>query len=278
MNQTCSRRRALQFGGALATLGLGGCLGSSDSPTTTSGEPGVTTTADRIGLNLGESASVPERTVTVESLQGHQMLLVQFAGGVHRVVHSRPETQFLVAEVALTGAAQAIETTRDEMAVDLGSERYDVTEERLVWNEEHSGRVRVAFPLPSDLAETDGTVLWRGDDGEAAASWTVPTDIQGRLAAPPAFEVRSFGIGSTTQDADEVMARFEVANTGGSDGVFRAELGSKQISDQPEVAVRVRAGESVTARYTRSLYGPDDEPETIVLDWGRDSDAVTIRR
>lgn len=263
MQQTCSRRRALQYGGALVTLGLGGCLGSSDGP------------PEQTALAVGESASVPEGTVTVESLQAQQMLEVLFAGGVHRVVHSRPETQFLVTEVVLTGAAEPTETARDEMGVEIGAERYEVTDERLVWNQEHSGRIRVAFPLPTDLAETDGTVLWKGEGGDVATSWTIPTEIQDRLAAPPSFEVRSFDVGSTPRD-DEFVAQFEVANTGGSAGTFVAELGSRQISDQPAVTVDVAAGERRTCRKAVSLYSPADEPETIVLDWGRDSDAVTV--
>ncbi|MFB6141255.1 MAG: hypothetical protein ABEJ26_12580 [Halosimplex sp.] len=58
-----------------------------------------------------------------------------------------------------------------------------------------------------------------------------------------------------------------VANGGEGDGVFLAEVGDPAMSDQPEVAFAVPAGETRTATRRVRVHAEGDEAATVVLRW-----------
>lgn len=268
MKGTVSRRRALQACGIVVGGGLAGCLSDgSEDPTT--GDPESTQGDGATELALGETVSVSRGSITVESMTTHRMVEVLF-GSAHSVVHGKRDTQFVVTELTTEGITDPVELAREEMALDLGSERYEVTEEHLSANVNTDGTVRLAFPIPMNISETAGTLLWTNDSGKPVASWAVVDRVSERLSNPPAFRVESFEVPETATVDSTISVAVEVRNTGDSSGTFLAELGTKRLSDQPQDGIDIPAGEIRIKNGEMRLVGDAGETETVVLDWGMD--------
>lgn len=124
-----------------------------------------------------------------------------------------------------------------------------------------------------------GSVLWdRADVSGPPVRWALPDGVLAAVATPPRFEVRAFDVPDAARDGSTVRVSVTVANTGARDGVFRAELGTAAVSDQPEVSVPVEAGE--TAEYTELQdvdFGGRDALG-LVLRWGTGRLTRTVER
>lgn len=267
-----------------ASLPVAGCAGTDPSTAPTSEErtatppdEGTTTapstegtaatsapTANPETLALGDSFEAPGgATATVHDVRVRRAV---FTLGVHTDPHYRPDEQFVVADVSSSDrdplSRFAIETDgdrRDAGANDaLVSPFGDPTGELL------------GFRVPAPLEIERGAVVWTGPDGSTAV-WPVDSDAVDALAHPPAFEVREFSVPEEVERGSAFDATLTVANDGSGDGEFRAELGATTISDTPELAVEVAAGETVTTNPTIDPYYPEDADELpVVLNWDAD--------
>lgn len=125
-------------------------------------------------------------------------------------------------------------------------------------------RQRVAFPLAVDPAPDAGGVIWSNLDGRTV-QWELPTELVAAIGLRPSFELQEFDAWDVP--GDEVAVSVTVANSGAGDGRFLAEAGNERISDQPEIAVGVPSGETVTrSRNVWAEFG-DTEEVTVVLGW-----------
>lgn len=67
-----------------------------------------------------------------------------------------------------------------------------------------------------------------------------------------------------------------MTNTGKSDGTFLAEVGTTLASDQSEIEFDVPVDETVTETKSVHIVGEAGDDETIVLDWGRDTQKQAV--
>lgn len=130
---------------------------------------------------------------------------------------------------------------------------------------EHS---TLGIRVPAEQFER-GSIVWnRPDVYGPAVRWVLPESVLADIDTPPQFEVRAFTLPDTALDGSTFRISVEIANTGSRDGVFRAELGSADLSDRPEFTVGVDAGS--TATHTRQHHADfrGRDTLTLVLEWG----------
>lgn len=126
----------------------------------------------------------------------------------------------------------------------------------------------VASPVltaPADRA----AVRWRAAD--EPVGWRLTDTHRSAVANAPAFEVREFAVPGAVEHGDGFDATLTVANVGGRDGEFLAELGATTISDTPELQFVVRAGQAVDhVEHVTPYYPADAQELRVVLNWGVD--------
>lgn len=253
---------ALTVGGSLMSAALAGCLSASDGDTTNS-------------LSVGDSSSVGEGRVTVQRISTRQMLAVLKAG-THTEIYGEPETQYVRVDVETDGVEESIRTVRESMSLSLDSTEYDIVEKYLTRNMDEKNTVSIAFPVSADISASDGAVVWNDESGDIDASWTLPEDTRESITSPPVFRVDSFSVPETVTEGSSIEATIEVTNAGESNGAFLAEVGTARASDQSEIDFEVPIGETVTQTKSVSIVGGAGDDETIVLDWGKDTQEQTV--
>lgn len=259
-----------------ATLPVAGCTGTDSSSTPTSegttATPSVeeTTTVTSSPtespetLTLGEPFEAPGgATATVHDVRVRRTV---FTLGVHTDPHYRPGEQFVVAD-----ASASDRDLLNNFAVEADGVRRDTgSNDALVSPFGDPSGELLGFRVPAPLEIERGAVVWTSPDG-VAARWPLDPESLDALAHPPAFEVREFSVPEEVERGSAFAARLAVANVGSGDGEFRAELGATTISDTPELAVEVAAGETVTTGSTIDPFYPEDSDELpVVLNWGAD--------
>lgn len=277
-----SRRTLLAAFGAALSASVAGCPGTeSDADTAEPTAEPTTETSTPQTTARPNTATQPKTTgpVTLEPGESYttesgwelvvENVVVQAAVVEHGPTHWDPrwldDGQFVVADVAVTGEdapdpADLHVTCRTDTADESGpifvaaDSNYDDV------------RQRVGFAVPASPAPADGAIVWTPDDGPQVR-WVLSDDRLAAIARPPEFDLREFAV----EDApgDEVAVTLTVANTGTGDGTFLAEVGNAAMSDQPELAVEVSAGETRTVtrriRFQNVWNDGDDEPATVVL-------------
>lgn len=276
MPKRYSRRSALQLCGVAAGISFAGCAATTNVEDPTSVTSSTTTSTQPSSLTLGESASVSQGEVTIGAVETQQMLRVLKAGA-HTEVYGDINKQFVIVDVATEGIEEPTQTVRDALELALDSTQYEVVEKHLIRNMEEGTNVSIAFPVPTNLSETTGTIIWNSGSGEVVTTWSVPQETTDVLAQPPIFSVESFSIPETVPPSSSVEVTVTVTNTGRSDGTFIAELGSTQLSDQDEIEVDVPTEETITHTASVPLIGQEGDDETIVLDWGSQMLERTVR-
>ncbi|WP_227131952.1 hypothetical protein [Halorubellus salinus] len=277
-----SRRRVL-VSTIPAVAATAGCLDSTvgDGRDDSTGTESTTieTTTDDAGNGDGDNDDADEgdgdasqydvdgRSVELVSARTSRAIVTLLAG-THPSVSADADRQYVVVELDVSGEdAQAAAETACELRVDD-----DAIEPMSETVQPFTDGVHLAFALALDVDPGEVSLAWRG--AAETLTFTLPASIAASLAAPPAFEVRSFDVPGTT-DGDEVSVSFTVANVGESDGEFLAELGTRAVSDQGELRVEVPAGETKTVTRSVGLV-PSAGEQTILLDWGSDSLERTV--
>jgi len=253
-----TRRSVLALAGS-GLAGLAGCTGDgpgtpTDATTRTTDDPTTTTTVrDRTDPATSTTADPPATPVpSVEAVSVHRSVRTV------RVAHLGVRGGlYVVAAVATDDAAGRARSTT---ALALDGESRDPLD-RIV--RPVDGSSGVAFEVPAEGVDADTGQVAVGDD-----AWPLDDAALARLADPPVFSVESFEVSGEADAGDAATATLTVANTGGTDGRFLAELGSTRLSDRGEVAVPVLAGERTTHRETVHLYDRSgSDAESIVLEW-----------
>ncbi|WP_415379333.1 hypothetical protein [Halosimplex sp. TS25] len=223
-----------------------------------------TTAPGPVTLEPGESyATDTGWELTVERV-AVQIAVVEY-GPTHWDPNWAEEGQFVVADVAVSGEdapdpADLHVTCRTDAAD--GSGPVFVAAD----SNDDDVRQRIGFEVPASPAPAAGAIVWTPDDGPEVR-WVLSDDRLATIARPPEFDLREFGVENAP--GDEVAVTLTVANTGAGDGTFLAEVGDAAMSDQPELAVEVPAGETRTVtrrvRFQNVWNDGDDEPATVVL-------------
>lgn len=264
------RRRLLAVFGS--SLSIAGCVGfespgtpTADETTTTGSEDATTVTFGRTTdpelLALGESFETADgQSVAVHDVQVQRIVFTQ---GVHTDPRTRPDEQFVVADVAVSDRDihRDLSVVADGRTVAIGAN------DALVSPFDDPVGELLGFRVPAPLDAERGAVVWSGDDG-ATARWSLDADLLDALANPPEFAVEAFEVPEEVERGSSFTATLTVSNSGSGGGAFRAELGATTISDTPEIRVAVPASETVTAEQVVEPYYPDDADEaTIRLNW-----------
>lgn len=267
----------------LRTLGLGvvstaGCIGGprvpdgGDQPTSPGStatdapvlQPGETyTTGDGRSVSIGDPAVRPS-VITVESVSStHQYERIARAG-------SGQYLSFVVT-VSGFGFPEPSHENLDEpiplpLAVAAGGEQY--RDPIPVGRDRQASRDHVAIAVP--ILETgDAAVVWAREDGPAPR-WRLGEAATGRLAAAPAFEVRSWTVPEKVVSGESFEGSVTVANVGDRDGRFLATFGVRQGSlPVQETSVEVPAGETRTHTVTmEALSGEGIDTLDVVFSRG----------
>lgn len=261
-------RRAVLAGAVPTVFGLAGCLDSSvgDGRTGTTTRRSTTTdatTTDGDGdASLGSSHDVDGRSVQLVSARTARAF-VTLLSSTHPSVTADADRQYVVVELDVSGEdAQSVAADACVLRVD-GDVVLPVDEPVPPFTD----GVYLAFALSLDIDPESVSLAWRGTTG--TVEFTLSERVAATVAAPPAFEVRSFDVPARA-DGDAVEVSFAVANVGESDGEFLAELGTRALSDQGELRVAVPAGETTTVTRSVGLV-PSVGEQTILLDWGSGS-------
>ncbi|WP_267642631.1 hypothetical protein [Haloarchaeobius amylolyticus] len=224
-------------------------------PTATTPEPTSTSETEGPGYSIDvEDVAVSRRTTTIQS-------------GAHVDVAADPEEQYVVADVAVAPHVDG-ETTVDPPApADLRFvATLDGDEYRRAFATEFGGgrRTRMAVPVPTGIDPDEGALAVGPGGGGGVSHQFTPEQLD-RIARVPRFSLDSFALeaGNAT-----VRATLAVSNEGDRDGRFLAELGTDYISDTPEVAFAVPAGETVTREESVPIHAEDADEVTVVLGWG----------
>lgn len=225
------------------------------------------------------------RAISIDDLAVHpSVVTVVYVSSTHyyeRVTNAR-NGQYLTFQVEVDGFD--LETEESElydkpidvpMVVDIDGERY--SDPIPVGRDDYPYRDRVAIEVPVVNADEAG-VVWSRKDGPAAR-WSLGRGTVEKLAAAPAFEVRSWSVPDRVQYGDPFETTVTVANVGDRDGRFLAEFGANQgSSDVPEVSWRVPAGaERSVTEFINPHYYEGVESIPVVLDWGTESKRRTVQ-
>lgn len=261
-------RRALL--GALATLPLTACLGNSGPGTATAAPPTDSPTTDRTTTTPpanqsgpmirqpGEAYETGDVAVTVSGLAVRHGM-VKF-GSVHPDPIWKEGFQFLLASVAVEGDEDpaTLDVTMTADTLDERPDRYY----RFAPDTPESVQP-LGFAVPTDPAPSEASIVWHGP---REVRWRIPDELVTRLGRAPDFSLEGFRAPESAPRGTSLGVTVEVANNGDRDGRFLAELGNAATSDQPEIAVSVPAGETVTS--TQSVDARFAEGEmTVLLRW-----------
>ncbi|WP_323674814.1 hypothetical protein [Halorubellus sp. PRR65] len=260
-------RRALLASALPALAATAGCLDAGAGPgaTDTQGTRSTTTDGTTDDAGDGDDAGpakrhdVDGRSVELVSARTSSAIVTLLAGA-HPSVSADADRQYVVVELDVSGDdAQAAAEAACELRVD--GDAVDPVRDSV---QPFTDGVHLAFALALDVDPGDVSLAWNGD--AETVVFPLPATVAASLAAPPAFEVRSFDVPGTA-DGDEVEVSFTVANVGEGDGEFLAELGTRAVSDQGEIRVPVAANETRTVTETVGLV-PSVDDQRVVLDWG----------
>lgn len=263
-----SRRDILHIGicvsgvvaGCTANPGPGTTTGSS-SPTEVSTES-ASPTDESISLAPGEyyetreGWSVSVKNVTVQNA------FVKF-GTAHHEPYYGDGTQFVIADVEVSGGNAPDPATLDISVTTDTHERSGLFYVAAETNEDDR-RQREAFPVPASPPPTQGAIVWEPEEWESV-KWLLPESILTTIANPPAFKLHGFE--ARDASGDEIEVTLTVENTGDGDGIFLAEAGDAEFSDQDEIRLEVAAGEKVTETRRVSASFGDSDQMTVVLRW-----------
>lgn len=257
-----SRRDALRLAGVTAGFSLAGCLSNIS--------------LSRQPRHLGESASVERGAVTVDDVEVQQTL-VYLLGSAHPSVHGEAGTQYAVVDVSSDSIDDLHRTARDALRVYFDSERYEWSGVTLVRNMEEENAASLAFSVPTDASVTEGRVDWVDESGDAAASWKISGGTADRLSNPPEFSVVSFDAPQSAENGDRIEATVKVRNEGGTDGLFRAELGFHSLSGRPIFHTIVPPDQTVVHTEQVEVHSGPGTEDTLGLHWGRGSLTRTVQ-
>ena len=266
-----SRRQTLQALG-VAVAGTAGCLGTPADTDGTVLAPGETHEADDGRTVAIHEPAVHQSVVTVEYVAGtHYYERVTDAGSDQYAAFVVATTGFDLGE---DGREQYGEPIDLPLAVELDGTRH--ADPIPVGRDERASRDHVAVRVPVE-AVTDAAVVWARDDGPQPR-WELGSTLVDRLAATPAFAVKSWSVPESVPHGQRFEASVTVENVGDRDGRFLATLGVKQGSlGVPETSVEVPAGETRT--HTVSIdphYFEGIESLRVVLDWDVDRKSKTV--
>ncbi|MFC6988297.1 hypothetical protein ACFQJD_05430 [Haloplanus sp. GCM10025708] len=281
MRSPATTRRAVVV--AVVSAGAGCLTGQSPGTPTgsqTTGEPTTSPTpptpsetpADDRTRAVGDAYETAEGwTVTVENVAVRHG--VRKFGTVHVDPVWADGAQFVVADVVVDGDGPDV--TDLDVAVEVDtldrSGRIYVHSER---NADET-RQRFGYAVPTDPAPERAALVWRPNAGPTVR-WALDSAAVRALGAAPEFSVESF-TAPETATGSELETTLTVRNAGERDGRFLAEVGDAAMSDQPEFALDVPAGETATGRPTVSAHFDDDEV-TVVLRWENGTKERRVRR
>lgn len=247
--------------------------GSPTDPTTTGGPPTTT-------LDLGEPYEHPDGwSVTLSNARVRKIAL---RAGTHLDPVAFSGGQYVVVEVAVVGDANGPDTAGvlpDPAGFDVTLDGADAApDEAGFWNG-YPGTATDdvgTAAVPVATAESDqAAVRWQAP--EEPVEWRLAADHREAIAREPAFEVREFAVPEVVEHGASFDASLTVANVGGRDDRFLAELGATTISDTPEFEFDVPAGESVGREVTvEPHYLEGTEELRVVLNWGVDRLVRTV--
>lgn len=276
-----SRRNALQALAAGA-LPLAGCLDRLRPPATdatspsAADRPGSPTAASSptppgtVALDVGETHEAPDgTTVTVRDVRVRKLLRSTSVGSpTHVDVACLPDHQFAVVDAEATDAAGDPILPDVRFALVADGVRYPRPDRHWYWAVPPGSHDRPGFPaFPVPVADAAGAaVVWRRDP---PVRWTLPADTVEQFGRAPAFAVRSFETPDAVARGGVFEVAFAVANAGGRDGRFVAELGAGVISDHDEVVVDVPHGtERTFAETVDPVYVEEADEVGVTFDWG----------
>ena len=268
-----SRRRVLATLGATLLAGCGTTApGTQTSTTRTSARsdpPTATASSSTPSTSSSTATSEPTTpTPSIETITATRSFVFRFAT-VHHLAYTSPDTTFVFARASA-------QVDRNEYALVAGDRERDAR--TTVGDQEVSSLVEgvpegdgtlLAFEIEGAVAPADATI--QGPSGATA----VPATVRETLREPPACTVQGFDAPDMAHRHGEVTVSLSVRNAGGTTGVFRANVGSTELSGQPVSTVEVPAETTRTVDYSVNLFG-DGDTETIRCAWGVDSRERTI--
>jgi len=218
-----------------AAVGLAGCAGG----------PGATTDDEDTDTTT-EAVPAPETVTVHRSVRTMGVAHLDVRGGLYVVAG-------FATEDAADGARSAATLVLD------GESRDPV--DRLV--RPLDGGPGVAFEVPAEGVDAEAGRVRTDTDATALTDESLA-----RLAEPPAFDLVSFSVPDAEASRETATAALAVANTGGSDGRFLAELGTDRLSDRGETGVEVPAEDRTSREESVDLHGrAESGSETVVLEW-----------
>ncbi|MDS0242248.1 MULTISPECIES: hypothetical protein [unclassified Haloferax] len=181
-------------------------------------------------------------------------------------VHSNPAcgqgTQYLLVDVETSGSDAPSASTLN-IGFDFAG-KYIEAQPLDSRSNQKSMVATYAVTVDVSSAPSGATIVWQGERDEQAR-WAVPKETVTKLSSSPEFHIESFEAPDTAADGQEVEVLITVANQGDRDGRFIAELGDAALSDQPEISIEVKKGESVTEIYDIEVNYLEEEKMVLVL-------------
>lgn len=155
-------------------------------------------------------------------------------------------------------------------------------------DEQDYERATVGFEVPLDLDPDQVSVEWRGDEGETAR-WVWGEDLVRNLGRPPEFRVTEIDHPDSFVCGERYLASITVANEGGRTEEFRAIFpATEPIAEEQTTGFSgsVPASDRATLKAYLEFPPPlrtdecDDDVDaaTFVLDWGLDTQEITMSR
>lgn len=245
------------------------------TPTTTpTATPPLTPTESGVTRHPGEPFETENGySVTVSNLRVQRSFIA--LESPHTNILAAPGHQYLVFDRLVDGMESPPSASRVGVLLE-GRGYFDGGASPSTTNDPK--RSTLGIRVPVEQFER-GSILWdRPDVYGPAVRWELPDVIRAAIATPPRFEVRAFDVPDAALDGSTFRLSVVVANTGARDGVFRAELGNPDISDQPEMTLPVRVGETAehTEQQDADFHGGDTL--TLVLRWGTGELKRTVER
>ena len=207
-----------------------------------------------------------------------QRSIIYQATSAHRKVEGVAGKQFVF-------AVGSVSISRSELELVLGDSRYpsvsefgDIYVANVIVDERYtSNEQRVfGFVVPDDIEPERGAIEWTAE--EKTVTWQLSEDVVSTIANPPEFEVTGFTAPDQVGENETFTVSATIVNRGGTRGIFRAEFGTEERTDQDEITVPLERGEQTSWSETIDAGGYDESELTVTLDWGVGSKTKTVQR